>query len=60
MTTDKYAPQKKYYASAIRRFNLALNHNTDADIIAHLESMDNVLGYLKQLIRQDMQKTGQS
>lgn len=35
---------------------LKLNKNTDADILEKLESVDNVQGYLKELIRRDIMK----
>lgn len=35
-------------------FGLKLSRNTDADIIAWLESRESVQGYLKSLIRADM------
>ena len=41
-----------------RRINLKLNNKTDADIIKQLESQENIQGYLKRLIREDMQKAG--
>ena len=59
MRTDKYGPQKKYGAQAIRRFRLDLNRNTDMDMIAYLESLDNVQGYLKKLITEDMKKAAE-
>lgn len=34
---------------------LKLNVKTDADILAHLETVGNKQGYIKQLIRNDMQ-----
>lgn len=37
-------------------FGLKLSRNTDADIIAWLESRESVQGYLKSLIRADMMK----
>ena len=37
-----------------RSFRLNLNKITDADIIAKLESVDNIQGYIKQLIRADL------
>lgn len=56
MQTDKYAPQKKYGAKSIRRFRLDLNRNTDEEMISYLERIDNVQGYLKKIIKADMQK----
>jgi hypothetical protein len=32
------------------------NNRTDADIVAHITSVDNKTGYIKQLIRQDIEK----
>lgn len=51
---------------AIDKFNkektisvhLRLNKNTDADIIAKLESVPSKMGYIKQLIRTDITKNG--
>jgi hypothetical protein len=37
-----------------RRFGLKLNTKTDADIIAKLESVTSVQGYIKSLIRADL------
>lgn len=39
-----------------RRFVLNVNKIYDADIIEHLESQDSIQGYLKNLIKADMQK----
>lgn len=46
----------KYNATNVRRFNFSLNRKTDVDIIEHLEKQDSMSGYLKRLIREDMQK----
>lgn len=51
----KQTPQDRYAAKAIRRYALNLNRNTDADILEHLEKLDNVQGYIKALIRSDME-----
>ena len=37
---------------------LKLNLETDADILTKLERTDNVQGYIKSLIRDDIRKTG--
>ena len=47
---------KKYDATNTKSFLLKLNKKTNADIIAHLEQHPNKLAYLKNLIRDDMQK----
>lgn len=49
-----YDAQARYNAKTRRRYVLNLNTNTDPDILEHLEKLDNVQGYLKQLIRDDM------
>ena len=52
------------HAAAAHKYNKAntvqvpirLNKGTDADILAHLESVQNKQGYIKELIRRDMTK----
>lgn len=44
----------KYSRTHVKQVKMDLNRKTDADIIAYLESLPNVQGYLKQLIRNDM------
>lgn len=44
----------KYNAKNVKQIKLNLNRKTDADIINHLEHCDNIQGYIKDLIRQDM------
>lgn len=46
----------KYDAVNTVQIRFKLNKKTDADIIAHLESLENRQGYLKDLIRADMKK----
>lgn len=55
MTTENQKKAVARYDKAnTRQFKLKLNRNTDKDIIEYLETLDNVQGYLKTLIRQDM------
>lgn len=50
------------HAAAAHKYNqkntvqvpIRLNKNTDADILAHLESVQSKQGYIKELIRRDM------
>ena len=42
----------KYNATNVKQIKLNLNKKTDADIISYLESIDNVQGLIKQLIRE--------
>ena len=46
----------QYDRENTRRINLKLNKKTDDDIIKWLEAQKNIQGYLKRLIREDMQK----
>lgn len=47
---------RKYHQNNIRQFRFCLNRNTDADIIAYLESLPNIQGYLRELVKKDMNK----
>lgn len=47
---DRYDARTALYVS------LKLNKGTDADIIAKLEEVENKQGYMKDLIRKDLQK----
>ena len=46
----------KYDKANTKGIYLKLNKNTDADIIERLEESENVQGYIKTLIRKDMDK----
>lgn len=59
MASGKYAPQKRYDAANTTQVKLKLNDTTDADILARLESVPNVQGYIKALIRADIDKKDQ-
>ena len=56
MTQNKYAPQERYNKKTRRRYVINLNKNTDQDIIDYLDQLDNVQGYIKDLIRTDMER----
>lgn len=47
--------QAKYDKANTKGVYLKLNLTTDADIIEHLASKQSVQGYIKQLIRRDME-----
>lgn len=44
----------KYSEKNVKQIKLALNKNTDADIIEALDRCENVQGYIKSLIRKDL------
>lgn len=46
----------KYNKSNVLKVNVNINRNTDADIIAWFENIPNKQGYIKELIRKDMNK----
>lgn len=50
------AADARYKAANTKQIKFVLNKNTDTDLIAYLEFIDNVQGYIKSLIRADMQK----
>lgn len=54
---DKYKSQEKYDAANTRKFGIKLNRKTDAAAIDKLESVESIQGYIKQLIRQDVEMT---
>ena len=47
---------RKYDTENTRQIHLKLNKGTDADILAHLERQESIQGYIKRLIREDMEK----
>lgn len=51
-----YAAQAKYKKAYTKQIAFALNIKTDADILEHLKNIPNRSGYLKKLIRDDMNK----
>ena len=44
----------KYNKTNVKQIKLNLNRKTDADIIAALEAAPNIQGYIKELIRKDL------
>lgn len=55
-TEAQIKAQKKYDAANTRQFHLKLNRNTDYDVIDKLNSVPNMQGYIKQLIRADLNR----
>lgn len=44
----------KYQSANTKAYVIKLNRKTDADVIAKLEQVDNKQGYIKSLIRSDL------
>lgn len=58
MSTEAQKKASANYAKKMTKcVNLALNKKTDADIIEKLDSVDSKMGYIKKLIREDIEKT---
>ena len=45
-----------YAKTQCKSFSMNLCYNTDGDLIEYLTSMENRQGYLRQLIRNDMER----
>ena len=55
-TPAQNAAKNKYIKKAMRRFTLQCHREYDADIIEFLEGKENYNGYLKELLRKEIQK----
>ena len=47
---------KKYDSENTKQIHLKLNKTTDADVLAFLERQDSIQGYIKRLIREDIER----
>jgi hypothetical protein len=56
MTPAEKRAKEKYDNANTKQIKLKLNVKTDADIIEALELSGNKQGYIKKLIREDLQK----
>ena len=56
LTEAQKKATKKYDATNTRQYHLKLNLKTDADIIQWLDKQDSMQGYIKDLIRADMEE----
>ena len=52
----KYKAQAKYDQANTKKVLLKLNLNTDKDILERLEKVGNKQGYVKRLIREDIER----
>ena len=52
------AANARYDKKMAKYLSMKLNKKTDADILDHLSKQENIQGYLKRLIREDMKKAG--
>lgn len=56
MPAQRSIRDARYNAKSSRFFSLKLNVNLDAELIERLESADSVNGYLRRLIREDIER----
>ena len=50
--------QARFDKENTRKYTVKLNVHTDAELIAKLDNQPSKAGYVKQLIRDDIKKTG--
>lgn len=55
MSTSHTKAVNAYHKRASRQYHLELHKVNDADIICKLDTVDNKQGYIKTLIRRDIQ-----
>lgn len=55
-TEAQKAASIRYAAKALKQIKINLHRENDADIIKKLEACGNVQGYIKELIRRDIEK----
>ena len=49
----------KYDAENTRQVHLKLNRRTDKDVLARLDEVPSKQGYIKRLIREDLERTAE-
>ena len=50
-----YAAQRKYEKATVKQYTLKFMTSTESDLIDYLEKQPNKSGYIKDLIKKDMQ-----
>ena len=56
VTNKRMAAIVEYNKRTYKQFKFNANMETEGDLIAYIESLDNKNAYIKNLIRQDMEK----
>lgn len=56
MAVPRSIRDARYNAKSSKRYALKFNVKTDADLIAKLDSVPSVNGYIRQLIREDIER----
>lgn len=55
-TEAQIKAQRKYDAENTRQVHLKLNRRTDEDVLEKLDSVQSKQGYIKKLIREDIER----
>lgn len=58
-TEAQIKAQRKYDAENTRQVHLKLNRRTDKDVLDRLDEVSSKQGYIKRLIREDLQRTAE-
>ena len=53
---DGLTPQQRYNRKNVKNVTLNFNMSTESDVYNHIQRQPNKQGYIKGLIRQDMEK----
>ena len=59
MPTARSIRDARYNAKSSKHYGLKLNRTTDAQLIERLEAVASVNGYLRRLIREDIERNPQ-
>ena len=54
----KISANARYNEKMVKRYNLGFNKTTDADVIEQLDKQESKQGYIKELIRKDIEERG--
>ena len=54
----KYEPQLRYKRANIMRVSVDFNRKTEPELVERIEAQENKSGYLKQLVKEDIQRDG--
>lgn len=54
MTSESTRRALRRYAKKTKQYIIRLRKDTDADVIAMLDSVENRTGYIRQLVRRDV------
>lgn len=58
-TEAQIKAQVKYDAANTRQVHLKLNRRTDKDVLARLDEVKSKQGYIKRLIREDLERAAE-